>query len=199
MAQISAFVLIGYRVIVRRISESNRDKKIDFSPCLMLSSCVQCLVAVIAGAKVASPDYKSFLWLFLGGGLEVPLTNAVLYHVASVVPLGEIEVYTSFALMLQPFWVWLCSISTPDSVSLILGVVLFSAILFNNVATTFDGEVNSKPRYYEEDNFRTYNNGVVGGNRLGGYVDDEGASEGGKLFIRTPERAFTGRNFASRW
>ncbi len=188
MAQISALALIGYRIVVRRISESSPDKKLDFSPCLIMSGCIQCVAAVIAGAKLASPDTDSYVWLFLGGGLEVPFTNAVLYHITSVITSGELEVYTSFALLLQPFWVWLCGISTPDSISLVLGVVLFMAILLNNVATTFDGEVKAHSRYYEEDNFRTYNSDVVGGNRHGGYVDNEAASEGSALFIHTPER-----------
>jgi hypothetical protein len=192
MAQISVCALIIYRVILRRISESkqNKNKHVDFTPCLLISGFIQCLTALVAGAQVTSPTADSYVWLFLGGGLEVPLTNSVMNYIVSCVPAGELEVYTTLALILQPFWVWLSGISIADSISLVLGIVLFIAILLNNIATIHDVDIKSKSPHHVEDNFSTYNNHVVGGNRSGGetYADDEESEGGALLFIHTPER-----------
>ena len=179
MAQISVCALIIYRVILRRISESkqNKNKHVDFTPCAVISGLIQCLTALVAGAQVASPTADSYVWLFLGGGLEVPLTNSVMNYIVSCVPAGEVEVYTTLALILQPLWVWLSGISIADSVSLVLGIVLFIAVLLNSIATIHDGDIQSKSRRHVENNFSTYNN----------YADDE-ESEGSALFIHTPER-----------
>jgi len=62
--------------------------------------------------------------------------------------------------------------------------------LLNNIATIHDVDIKSKSPHHVEDNFSTYNNHVVGGNRSGGetYADDEESEGGALLFIHTPER-----------
>lgn len=124
-----------YMVIIRFVSKahSNKDEEeIDFIPVLIVSSLFQCLVSLCVGVDFSSVDRENYAYLFLQGGIELPLGSAILIWASKYIRATDISLMMLLESVLEPFWVWIFGLSTPPVTTLIIGSVMFASLLVHS-------------------------------------------------------------------
>jgi len=132
LAIVSAMSFSVYMVIIRFVSRahSNKDEEeVDMIPVLIVSSFFQCLVSLCVGVDFSSVDRDNYAYLFLQGGIELPLGSAILIWASKYVRATDISLLMLLDTVLEPFWVWIFGLSTPPVKTLIIGSVMLAALL----------------------------------------------------------------------
>jgi len=134
LAVLSAMTFAIFMVIIRFVSKAcaNKDnEEIDMVPVLIVASFIQCVVSLSVGVDFSSVGRNNYLYLFLEGAIELPLSSAIIIWASKYIYATDVALIMLLSAVLQPFWVWVFGFSTPPETTLIIGSVMLAALLLH--------------------------------------------------------------------
>ncbi len=131
MALVSTISFSVFYVLLRK-AVKNPDEEVDMIPVQILSSLIQCVAALAFGVDFASPSKYNYIFLFLQGGVELPVFDSVTTWASKYIPAAEMQLIMLLDNILQPIWVYVFGFSTPPIMTLILGSVMFVTLIIHS-------------------------------------------------------------------
>ncbi len=107
--------------------------------CLMVSSAIQCIVAVLKGVDWTPLTIKNIADLLIQGGISAPVFSNALIYSLHTIPVASATVFTeSLSLIMQTYWVWYFGLSDPPNSSITAGIVIVITLWMCYFSADFD-------------------------------------------------------------
>lgn len=110
-------------------------KNQDMLPAICWSSYILVIVLGLAVDDLAIPRSDLFICLFLGV-FQIGLGGFLLIAGSKHVPAAQLALLAMLEVVLNPIWVWLGVGETPATLTLVGGVVIFAAILYEAITNS---------------------------------------------------------------
>lgn len=128
-ALLAAFCVATTLVLINNKPEVNNIAAIGLGAFFAL------VVSLTLGGEIKSASQTDILFLLLNGGLIYPLAMVLITYGPKLISAPEVSLIMLLEMVLGPFWVWLVLSEEPSNRTLIGGLLVVVAVLYNAVKT----------------------------------------------------------------
>jgi drug/metabolite transporter (DMT)-like permease len=105
--------------------------KINTTAALGLGSFLTTLFSLYMGANLTAPSTRDFVFLFLNGGIIIPIALGLIASGPKLISAPEVSLIMLLETVLGPYWVWLVFSERLPLQTFIGGSLVVTAILVN--------------------------------------------------------------------
>jgi len=105
--------------------------KINTTAALGLGSFLTALFSLYMGADLTAPSPRDFVYLFLNGGIIIPIALGLIAYGPKLISAPEVSLIMLLETVLGPYWVWLVLSERLPLQTFVGGALVVTAILVN--------------------------------------------------------------------
>ena len=125
--------------MINKLIKDSGDDHIDLTMSLMVSSAIQCIVALLKGVDWTPLTIKNVANLLIQGVISAPVFSSALIYSLRTIPTASATVFTeSLSAIMQTYWVWYFGLGNPPNSSITAGIVIIITLWMCYFSADFD-------------------------------------------------------------